>query len=193
MPVQRQFFPKVMERVLAVVHLHVGWHETGRPAETRRGLGRVGIGAMHTPRGEDAELARLHHHMDRLLLVWLPSWIELQSLVIIAIESRLLPGANHLLIELFGFKGHIPFFIEIPRPMASRHDFETTIFLSGFAHREPSCQLPWLAFLCRGWKQLFRSLKFDEAFRLVPIGTFVSRVLGKPLRTPTQKVRSNDA
>src|SRR5579863_7456398 len=140
-----------MERVLAVVHLHVGWHETGRPAEARRVFGRVGIGAMHTPRGEDAELARLHHHMDRLRLVWLPIWIELQFVVIIAIESRLLSGVDHLLIEIFGFEGHIPFLIEKPRPMGSRHDFETTIFLSRFAHRDPSCKLPRPALLCRGW------------------------------------------
>src|SRR5437660_10422631 len=118
-----------METVLAVIHLHVGWHETGRPAHACLVLGRVGIGAVHTPRGEDAELARLHHHMDRVLLVWLPVWIELQFVVIIAIEAGLLSGVNRLLIEIFGFKLYIPFFIEKPRPMSSRHDFETAIFL----------------------------------------------------------------
>src|SRR5438270_12982323 len=97
-----------MERVLAVIHLHMGWHETGRPAEACRVLGRVGIGAVHTPRGEDAELARPHHHMDRLRLVWLPVWIELQFVVIVAIEAGLAfpsprirrsfpPGANQYL------------------------------------------------------------------------------------------------
>src|SRR5579859_2315092 len=188
-----------MERVLAGIHLHVGWHETGRPAEAYRVLGRVGIGAVHTPRGEDAELARPHHHMDCLLLVWLPVGIELQFVVIVAIEAGLLSGLDHLLIEIFGFKLYVPFFIEKPRPMSSRHDFEAAIFLGLFGHRDPSCKLPrpalviFFQLLFRGWKQLFRSLKFDEAFRLVPVRTFVSRVLGKPLRTPAQHVRSKDA
>src|SRR6476659_155158 len=149
-----------MERGLAVIHLHVGWHETGRPAEAYRVLGRVGIGAVHTPRGEDAELARLHHHMDRLRLVWLPVWIELQFVVIVAIEAGLLSGVNGLLIEIFGFKLDILFFIEKPRPMSSRHDFEAAIFLGCFGHRDPGCKLPGPALriffhlLFRGWSQL---------------------------------------
>src|SRR5438309_3547148 len=187
-----------MERLLAVILLDVGWHEAARPAHACLVLGPVGIGAVHTPRGEDAELARLHHHMDRLRLVWLPGWIELQFVVIVAIEAGLLSSVNRLLIEIFGFKLYILFFIEKPRPMSSRHDFEAAIFLCCFGHRDPGCKLPGPALVIffqlffRGWKQLFRSLEFDEAFRLVPISTFVSGVLGKPLCTPAQHVRSKN-
>src|SRR6185369_11721252 len=187
-----------MERGLVVIHFHVGWHETGRLAEAYRVLGRVGIGAVHTSRGEDAELARPHYYMDRLRLVWLPVWIELQFVVIVAIEAGLLASVNRLLIEIFGFKLYILFFIVKSRPMSSRHDFEAAIFLGCFGRCDPGCKLPrpvlliFCQLLCRGGSQLFRSLEFDQGFRLVTVSTFVSRVFGKPLRTPAQHVRSKD-
>jgi len=122
--------------------------------------------------------------VDRLLLVRLPGRIELQLVIVIAVESSFFPGVDHLLVEFLRLKRHIAFFIKEPRPMGSRHDLETTILLCRFAHRHPGCQLPGFVWLRRGRNQLFRALKLDKAFSLVPVGPFVSGILGEPLGAP---------